>query len=61
MTGQPITAESYDLDLGISAFELDFWGRVRNLSDAARYSYLASVEGQRAFRLALIRRWPSPT
>ncbi|CAN7469661.1 efflux transporter outer membrane subunit [Phenylobacterium sp. LjRoot164] len=55
VTGQPITAESYDLDLGISAFELDFWGRVRNLSDAARYSYLASVEGQRAFRLALIR------
>ncbi|MBA4010327.1 MAG: RND transporter [Phenylobacterium sp.] len=54
-TGQPITAESYDLDLGITAFELDFWGRVRNLSDAARYRYLASVEGQRAFRLSLIR------
>ena len=54
-TGLPITAESYDLDLGISAFELDFWGRVRNLSDAARYRYLASVEGQRAFRLSLIR------
>lgn len=54
-TGQPITAESYDLDLGISAFELDFWGRVRNLSAAARYRYLASVEGQRAFRLSLIR------
>ena len=54
-TGLPITAESYDLDLGISAFELDFWGRVRNLSEAARYRYLASVEGQRAFRLSLIR------
>ena len=54
-SGLPITAESYDLDLGISAFELDFWGRVRNLSDAARYRYLASVEGQRAFRLSLIR------
>lgn len=54
-TGVAITADSYDLDLGISAFELDFWGRVRNLSEAARYSYLASVEGQRAFRLSLIR------
>lgn len=54
-TGLGATADSYDLDLGISAFELDFWGRVRNLSTAARYSYLASVEGQRAFRLSLIR------
>lgn len=54
-TGLAATADSYDLDLGISAFELDFWGRVRNLSEAARYSYLASVEGQRAFRLSLIR------
>lgn len=54
-TGLTATADSYDLDLGISAFELDFWGRVHNLSQAARYSYLASVEGQRAFRLSLIR------
>lgn len=54
-TGLTATADSYDLDLGISAFELDFWGRVHNLSEAARYSYLASVEGQRAFRLSLIR------
>ena len=54
-TGLTSTVESYDLDLGISAFELDFWGRVRNLSEAARYSYLATVEGQRAFRLSLIR------
>ena len=54
-TGLTVTADSYDLDLGIAAFELDFWGRVRNLSQAARYNYLASVEGQRAFRLSLIR------
>jgi multidrug efflux system outer membrane protein len=53
--GQPITAESYDIDLGVTAFELDFWGRVRNLSEAARYNYLATLEGQRAFRLSLIR------
>lgn len=52
---QPITADSFDLDVGVSSFELDFWGRVRNLSDAARYSYLATVEAQRAFRLSLIR------
>jgi NodT family efflux transporter outer membrane factor (OMF) lipoprotein len=40
--------------VGISAFELDLFGRVRSQSDAALARYLASVEGQRAARLALI-------
>ncbi|MEW6346693.1 MAG: efflux transporter outer membrane subunit [Pseudomonadota bacterium] len=40
--------------VGISDFELDFFGRVRSLSEASRHRYLASVEGQRAFRGALI-------
>jgi multidrug efflux system outer membrane protein len=53
--GAAVTAETYDIDVGISAFELDFWGRVRSLSDAARFDYLATVEAQRAFRLSLIR------
>ncbi len=46
--------ERYSLGIGVSAFELDFWGRVRNLSEAARAQYLATVEAQRAFRLSLI-------
>jgi NodT family efflux transporter outer membrane factor (OMF) lipoprotein len=40
--------------LGVSDFELDFFGRVRSLSEASRHSYLASVQGQRAFRGALL-------
>ncbi|HYG45058.1 MAG TPA: efflux transporter outer membrane subunit [Bordetella sp.] len=44
----------YSVQVGVSAFELDFWGRVRNLSVAARQQYLATVEGKRAFRLSLI-------
>ena len=48
------TFNRYDIGVGVSAFELDFWGRVRNLSDAARASYLASVATQRAFYLSLI-------
>src|SRR3546814_3343170 len=32
-----------------------FWGWVRNLSEAARSQYLATVQAERAFRLALIR------
>lgn len=46
--------EQFSVGLGISAFELDFWGRVRNLTEAARAQYLSTVEAQRAFRLSLI-------
>ncbi len=45
--------ERYSLGIGVTAFELDFWGRVRNLGEAARAQYLASIEAQRAFRLSL--------
>src|SRR3546814_1953095 len=45
----------YSIGVGVTGFELDFWGRVRNLSDAARSQYLATVQAERAFRLALIR------
>jgi multidrug efflux system outer membrane protein len=47
--------DRYSIGVGVSAFELDFWGRVRNLSEAARSRYLATVQAQRAFRLSLIR------
>ncbi|MBV7486069.1 efflux transporter outer membrane subunit [Bordetella sp. BOR01] len=49
-----IQFNQYSVQVGVSAFELDFWGRVRNLSEAARQQYLATVEGKRAFRLSLI-------
>lgn len=45
---------SSNAGLGISAFELDFFGRLRSLSAAAFERYLASVEGQRAARITLI-------
>ncbi|MGE0666959.1 MAG: efflux transporter outer membrane subunit [Sphingomonadales bacterium] len=48
------TTTSYQAGLGITSFELDFWGRVRSLSNAARAEYLATVEAERAFRLGLI-------
>jgi multidrug efflux system outer membrane protein len=54
LTGSAMTTQRYDVDVAMAAFELDFWGRVRNLSDAARASYLATEEAQRAFRLSLI-------
>lgn len=44
----------YSANLGVSAFEIDLFGRVRNLSQAALESYLATEEGARATRIALI-------
>ena len=49
-----VTFNRYDVSVGVSSFELDFWGRVRNLSEAARAQYLATVAAQRAFYLSLI-------
>jgi len=54
LTGAPLTSQRYDAGLTMTSFELDFWGRVKSLSDAGLASYLASEEAQRAFRLSLI-------
>ncbi|SDI50106.1 efflux transporter, outer membrane factor (OMF) lipoprotein, NodT family [Paraburkholderia steynii] len=42
------------VNLGIEDFELDFFGRLRSLSDAARERLLASDHGKQAARGALI-------
>lgn len=44
----------YGVSVGLNAFELDLFGRVRAQSDAALARYLASQEGYRAARIALI-------
>lgn len=51
--GDAITS-SYQAGLQISAYELDLWGRLKNQSEAAQARYLASAEGAKAARLALI-------
>jgi len=53
-TGQPLTARRYDVNVAITSFELDFWGRVKSLNQAARASYLATEAAQEAFRISLI-------
>ena len=50
---RPVSYERNEIDLNVS-FELDFWGRVANLSEAAKASYLASESASRAMRIALI-------
>ncbi len=46
--------EYYTANVGISSFEIDLFGRVRNLSKAALEQYFATEEAQRATRVALI-------
>jgi multidrug efflux system outer membrane protein len=41
------TQESYSADLGVSAFELDLFGRLRSLSHAALQDYFATEAAQR--------------
>lgn len=43
----------YSAELGVS-YELDFFGRLRNLKDAALESFLASEAGARSTRISLI-------
>lgn len=53
-TGDTRTTSRYDLGVGITSFELDFWGRVAALNEAARAQYLASDEAAKSFRISLI-------
>lgn len=46
--------EFYSVNAGFSAFELDLFGRVRNLSQSALEQYFATEEAQRATRISLI-------
>ena len=54
VAGQSQVGERYDAGLGISAFELDFFGRVKSLSDQALASYLASEEAKQAAQISLV-------
>ena len=53
-SGRSVTQNQFTVQLGITAFELDFWGRVRNLSEAALQQYLAQTETQHNLRLTLV-------
>lgn len=48
------TFQTYALSSGVSGWELDLWGRLRNLSAAARGDYLATAAGARTTRLSLV-------
>ncbi|MDH0732052.1 efflux transporter outer membrane subunit [Pseudomonas sichuanensis] len=53
-TDQGIISSTYATTLGISAYELDLFGRVRSLSDQALLTYLASDQARRSTQLSLV-------
>lgn len=53
-TGRVEIRRQYSAGLGISAYELDVFGRVQSLRDEALQEYLATSEAQRSLQIALI-------
>lgn len=52
--GQGGVSRSYGVEVGISTYELDLFGRIRSLKDEALQQYLASEETRRATRISLM-------
>jgi multidrug efflux system outer membrane protein len=53
-TGASGRRASFSADVGTTAFEIDLFGRIRSLSDAALNRYFASEAAARATRLTLV-------
>jgi multidrug efflux system outer membrane protein len=52
--GNYVTAETYAASVGVTAYELDLFGRVRSLKDKALELYLAMEETYRSNRISLV-------
>ncbi len=50
----PSTLSTLDQAGASASWELDFFGRLQSLKDAARYQYLASAQAQRAAQILLV-------
>lgn len=53
-TGTSSVSSNYQVGLSLAAFELDFFGRVRSLNDAALAEYLGTEEARRAAHITLV-------
>lgn len=52
--GEPVISHTYTTQLPSLSYEVDFFGRVRNMNEQALQTYLASKEGAVTFQNALI-------
>jgi multidrug efflux system outer membrane protein len=53
-SGRGITSHSYDVGLGMSAYEIDLFGRIRSLKDQALEQFLATGQARRSVQISLI-------
>jgi multidrug efflux system outer membrane protein len=51
---EPITTKSYNVNLGLASWELDFFGRIRSLKDQALDQYLATEQARDSAQIMLI-------
>jgi len=52
--GTSYVGRQYTVDAGIIGYEIDFFGRVRNLSEAALETYLATEEAKKSAQISLV-------
>jgi len=50
----PAISSQYQAGLGLTSFELDLFGRLRNLSEAAREQFLATEEARKSVQINLV-------
>jgi multidrug efflux system outer membrane protein len=53
-SGRAETPEEYNVNLGISSWEIDFFGRIRSLKDAALQEYLATEQARHGAQILLV-------
>lgn len=53
-SGEATTTERWDANLGVASWEIDFFGRIRSLSDAALQQYFATEEAHRSTHILLV-------
>ena len=53
-SGQPTISRQYNANLGLSAYELDFFGRVQSLKDQALEQYLATEQARHSVQITLV-------
>ncbi len=49
-----MTVEQYNVNLGLSSWEIDFFGRIRSLKDRALEEFLASEQARRSTEILLV-------
>ncbi|SDL92508.1 efflux transporter, outer membrane factor (OMF) lipoprotein, NodT family [Oryzisolibacter propanilivorax] len=53
-SGRSSTASQFSASVGLAAYEIDFWGRVRNLNEAALQEFLRTQDSRDSVRVALV-------